>query len=927
MSSSKEKNDDHPYGYDKGNPVVDEEHECWASDSGSSSGSYYSNSSGSAIEWESEVSAAGEVFHIESIIESSGNGQSDSKATTTDDASNLQLNDSAGCELTRRRSTRAGKLLRLIKRKESYRHSVRLSGLASELKRNHESISKINRERQSAAPDDFSGGEKYAVSVWVDPEKRHKLGRRATICEAYLGIVPRIGSDKSKVLVAGFVPDGEALKDIRAGDWLQSVNSKEVNCHTLDAVLSAFVAPTSVICQFQRNGCEGNYKSLSPTVRCPNQSLLARKLVDKEESKILMDSLIKEPLGVICVKVSEFSEGESDMQGVVYSFPKSKIRGAQSFLSLTKGAYITLNHLLPEIIGPQPVSTTVKTPSGLAHVIYFLHKEDLLLLSFPEKCCSKEEAIELAADVVCCLNFTNENISTCFAGEENHFHLDHFFYLLFSRLCKNKTAANKLNLESIKSSTNTDEIKQCDFSFLLPAVESVNLPRDAQIQIDAALSEMEAMDYRDWNKDPLECQRLYTILGSCLYHRRYLLGSHLPTEDLTQVHSFLRRHGLINLMNSEQVKSLVLWKRIYPASCVNRKLLWEEENVYPLTDKWFLLIVGYGHDLLAVILESGGCTAVLEENSGPDIFYVEEAQDTLKHIRKIGIPMLAEKWINANAKPELMIPQKESSFLKIPSSIADNLVGLIKTNQSKSSSIVTSSSVAKSAHEISNIGKTKTCDESRFDSPVYPFETSRDSPSQDSLSQVSEMSDQAAPILGRRATREKANITAKTQFSDDSDSDLENNQAISDISNIRENLLNQAEYIIPKVITTGDRNSLLYYVHIDLFEGVLISSRLSQLDSEFVSNLNIYSQKIHKLLSDTKRYKKLLSHDAGKSVINKSLIAIKEHGILFEWENCTYWIVGRLYNTPRPKELYICYQDCTPQNLIELAFRLQSLRF
>ena len=57
---------------------------------------------------------------------------------------------------------------------------------------------------------------------------------------------------------------------------------------------------------------------------------------------------------------------------------------------------------------------------------------------------------------------------------------------------------NKIHLENIKANTNIDEIRQCDFNFLLPAVDSVQLPRDAQIQLDAALSEMEAMDYRDW---------------------------------------------------------------------------------------------------------------------------------------------------------------------------------------------------------------------------------------------------------------------------------------------------------------------------------------------------------------------------------------------------------------------------------------------
>ncbi|OXU28206.1 hypothetical protein TSAR_008339 [Trichomalopsis sarcophagae] len=889
------------------NPV-DEEHECWASDSGSSSGSYYSNSSSSAIEWESEISPSGEVFYIESLSESFS-------AQNKICESNQYI--SPPPELTRRRSTRAGKLIRLIKRKESYRHSVRINGLASELKQNHESISKLNKQRETAL-EDFTKGEKYIVNIWIDPEKRHKLGRRATTCEAYLGIIPRIASDKSKIIVAGFVPDGEALKskNIRVGDWLQNINSKEINNHNIDEILSGIVSPTSVVCQFQRTSVETNYENSSPTMSCPNQSLLARQLVDKEESKILMDSLIKDSLGVVCMKITEFSENDTDLQGVLYSFPKSKNKSVHSFLSTTKGAFVTLNHMLPDIIGPQPVSTTVMSSNGLAHIIYFCYEEQL---------CNKQEAMELSKDIVCSLAFTNESVPKCFEIEDNHLYLDHFFYLFFSRLYKDKLTMTKSSSENLKNSTNVDDIRQTDFNFLSPAVQSIELPRDAQIQIDAALTEMEAMDYRDWNHDPMECQRLYTIIGSCLYHKRYLLGSHLPPEDLVQVHSFLRRHGLINLMNSEQVKSLIVWKRIYPASCVNRKIAWEEDNVYPLADRWFLLIVGYGHDLLAVVLESGGCTAVFEGNSGPDIFYVEEAQETLKHIRKIGISMLAEKWINANAKPEIIAPQKESMSSKMPLSIAENLVGFIKTNQSKSLSNLSSNTI-KSTYDNTSFTKSRNYEESRLELNSETRD-SRDSPSQDSLSQVSEMSDQAAPILGRRATRERTNMIA-SRHSDDSDSDLDNEQlGISDISNIRENLLNQAEYIIPKVVTTGDKNSLLYYVHIDLFEGILVSSKLNQLDPEFLSNINICSQTIHKLLSDTKRYKKLLSHDAGKAVINKSLIAIKEHGILFEWENCIYWVVGRLYTTPRPKELYICYQDCTPQNLIEMAFRLQSTHY
>lgn len=53
---------------------------------------------------------------------------------------------------------------------------------------------------------------------------------------------------------------------------------------------------------------------------------------------------------------------------------------------------------------------------------------------------------------------------------------------------------------------------------------------------------------------------------------------------------------------------------------------------------------------------------------------------------------------------------------------------------------------------------------------VYSLHTSEDSLSQ-GTGGVSEMSDEAMPILGRRATREKINSTSR--YSDDSDSDID----------------------------------------------------------------------------------------------------------------------------------------------------------
>lgn len=57
-----------------------------------------------------------------------------------------------------------------------------------------------------------------------------------------------------------------------------------------------------------------------------------------------------------------------------------------------------------------------------------------------------------------------------------------------------------------------------------------------------------------------------------------------------------------------------------------------------------------------VLMEAGGCTVPAEENQGPDVFYVEEAQETLQHIQNMGIPALADKWISLNLRPQTVTP-------------------------------------------------------------------------------------------------------------------------------------------------------------------------------------------------------------------------------------------------------------------------------
>lgn len=97
----------------------------------------------------------------------------------------------------------------------------------------------------------------------------------------------------------------------------------------------------------------------------------------------------------------------------------------------------------------------------------------------------------------------------------------------------------------------------------------IPLPKEAQLRIDDALSEMEAMDYREWNDEPLKSHREFYILGSAVYFRKYLLASHLPKPDLLDIEAFLRTNGIYLLIDNKPVRELVIWCEIYPKS-VNR---------------------------------------------------------------------------------------------------------------------------------------------------------------------------------------------------------------------------------------------------------------------------------------------------------------------------------------------------------------------
>lgn len=58
-------------------------------------------------------------------------------------------------------------------------------------------------------------------------------------------------------------------------------------------------------------------------------------------------------------------------------------------------------------------------------------------------------------------------------------------------------------------------------------------------------------------------QRLYTVMGSCLYYSGHLLSSHLQDEDFKEINAYLKLNGVLKLSAEKEIEKLVMWKEVF----------------------------------------------------------------------------------------------------------------------------------------------------------------------------------------------------------------------------------------------------------------------------------------------------------------------------------------------------------------------------
>lgn len=121
----------------------------------------------------------------------------------------------------------------------------------------------------------------------------------------------------------------------------------------------------------------------------------------------------------------------------------------------------------------------------------------------------------------------------------------------------------------------------------------------------------------------------------------------------------------------------------------------------------------------------------------------------------------------------------------------------------------------------------------------------------------------------------------------------------------------------------------------DFGTGIFIAPPPLSPDNKFIEQFQKTALNIHKLFQKTLKSKvDLQRSDWGGPWSDKSLIALQEVSILLTIPNTSpnhnkdttieysSWVTGRLFTAPSHRELYVCYQDGVPQDILDLYFHL-----
>ncbi|KAM9378298.1 protein inturned [Phaethornis superciliosus] len=781
-------------------------------------------------------------------------------------------------------------------------------------------------KHQSAQKMGVTVQQKYKdVYVYVNPRKLYSAGEKQyRLLEALVGIVHQSswssrraekqgrkdkvsrGISEEKLVVHGLVPCSSAVKtgQILIGDALVAVNDVDVNCENIERVLSCIPGPMQVKLTFETSVIEPEGTSQQ---RCKQAQSSMNNLVQLlwgEDSTDLQQAMQEVPHVVMFLSMKMDSETSKDEQEILYQYPISE---ASQKLRSVRGIFLTLSDILETITGTQIISSSLFLCEKLVQVVYWKENDKLLVIGLPEENVPLSQLRNMIENVVRTLKFMYSSLESAFCQVENVSRLDHFFNLFFQR------ALQPSRLKS-SSSPGVQHYDTCSAIFLdsLPGLHWLTLPQEIKMEIDTALSDLEAADFAELSEDYYDMRRLYMIMGSCLFYKGYLIGNHLPKEDLLDVGLYCRHYCLLPLAAEQKMGQLVIWREVFPQHHIQPGQVPGSTGYREPEARYFLLIVGLRHFMLCVLLEAGGCASKAIGNPGPDCIYVDQVKATILQLE--GIDASIEERLDSPSIPPLacadwFLPATRDKAQSLPTSPTPNKL----QNASKS--------VSTPASRRTLFGDSSLL--TRKPSPTRSSggaEQGNEGPAEDESCNPQSVVEQAT----------KKKHTLPNPFH---------------LGNLKKNLSEKdTELLNALKLTSGPENILFHYLSLETMQGIFITpthkevARLGgSIHPQLIENFYRCCLSIRSVFQQSMRKQEKKKAGSGISEFSdaaEDLDLVTEHGVLFEcspdhWTDqkkppptMSYWVVGRLILHPKPQECYVCFHDSVTEAAVELAFKL-----
>lgn len=639
--------------------------------------------------------------------------------------------------------------------------------------------------------------------------------------ERVLGIVPSVSLAK-KLVVAQVKENCCFSKDgfVKPGDILKAIGHESITNENLDVVLKNLNGSQVKIC-FHEMLESSPLNSIDVRITGLSDVLDNLHLLFGYEKPPNGQSDLYEYPALTLMFISKLEDGDNNVITPTFSFPNKD----RNVLFSIRGSFMTLQSILEDNFQCEPTLSTFKVQRALFHVAYKCLPAGLLLLGFNARHVTLFEAKQHASNFI-------ENLKFLFNTETEAFSTGNLSQL--QHICELK----QIDLLSSKKTS-----VEVHFERILSQPKYVSLPKEIQLRIDDAISELEAMDFFNWtdSETVIDALQELVIIGCALYYKSYLISTHVSANFVQEIENAAKHLAIHAIMESTNVKKLIIWQQIFPKD--------EPRN----EKKKFVIFTSQGKLLMAAIVEEKVAkpsrTISLKTSLS---YYVEEMQDILEYFRLTGVENLTRIWIASNKRPEILQP-------------------------------------------LTNVTTTDT---------------------------VTQKSTTVASLRDSSAN------------TDDSDSDWEEglNSGRSssgfDMSECSDIIYKDFQEIIPSILNTGAENLIFHYIQIEFGDGVLI---VPTLPSNFHSISNVFRKTcviIHQVLQNTLKFRKILANnELGPNWTRSSMVAIKEHGVLVQVAGSKrakseeFWVIGRLFSAP-PRELYVCHRSNTPQNMVELAFKI-----